>query len=470
MARPGALSGGMQEGLPALESRLAAGLAALEEPAAPWVPPLRAPDGGEALDVAILGAGMAGLAAGLALKREGVRRVLLLDAAAPGQEGPWVTYARMRTLRSPKHLAGPALGLPALTFRAWYTAQHGEPGWEALGKIPRGVWMDYLRWYAKVAALPIRSGVRITRITPEGEVFRLEYAGGAVFARHVVLATGRDGFGGPRLLPGFAAEGRGTAWVHSADAIDFAALRGRRVAVIGAGASAFDNAAEALEAGCAALRLLVRRPALPTVNASKAMDSRGHWHGWAGLPDAWKWRLLREVEGRQTPPPRESVLRLSRDPRTTLHLGRPVTGVAADGALQTPAGPLAVDFTILGTGFVHDPGLRPELRDIAPHIRLWRDAYAPPPAEADAGLGAAPYLDAGFGFTGSAPWVGRVHCFNCAATLSLGKLSGDVPAISGGAGVLARAICARLLAADIALHWQRLRSFDTPELLGDEWV
>jgi hypothetical protein len=31
----------------------------------------------------------------------------------------------MLTLRSPKQLIGPDLGVPSLTFRAWYEAQHG---------------------------------------------------------------------------------------------------------------------------------------------------------------------------------------------------------------------------------------------------------------------------------------------------------------------------------------------------------
>ncbi len=107
-----------ERGLAALEARLAAGLARLEEPAADWVPPTPAPDGGVALDVAVLGGGPAGLAAGLALKREGVVRTTLFDAAPAGLEGLWATFARMPALRSPKGLAGPALGLPELTFRA----------------------------------------------------------------------------------------------------------------------------------------------------------------------------------------------------------------------------------------------------------------------------------------------------------------------------------------------------------------
>ena len=186
-------------GLAALESCLAAGLARLQEPAPAWVPECRAPDGSVALDVAILGAGMAGLAAGFALKREGVARIALFDAADAGAEGPWATYARMRTLRSPKQLAGPALGLDDLTFRAWFEAQHGAEAWEALGKIPTAMWMEYLRWYRRVSGLEVRNGVGVARIEPAGALFRLALSeGGAVFARHVVLATGRDGLGGPR--------------------------------------------------------------------------------------------------------------------------------------------------------------------------------------------------------------------------------------------------------------------------------
>jgi FAD-dependent urate hydroxylase len=345
--------------------------------------------------------------------------------------------------------------------------------------------LDYLRWYRRVAGLDVRSGVRVAAIAPEGEgLFRLGLAdGAAAWARYVVLATGRDGLGGPRILPGFDPAWRGALWAHSSDAIGFAALRGRRVAVVGAGASAFDNAAEALEAGCAALTLLVRRPALlvrrpalPAVNASKALDSRGHAHGWASLPDAWRWRLMREVERRQTPPPREAVLRVARHPNAGLRLGCPVLGVARRGdalRLETPAGAAAADFVVLGTGFAQDLGLRPELAAVAPEIRLWRDAHAPPPGEEDPALGASPYLDEAFAFTprrpGRAPHLARLHAFNHAATLSLGKLSGDVPAISAGAGRLARGICARLLAADVEAHWRRLRDFGTPELLGDEW-
>jgi cation diffusion facilitator CzcD-associated flavoprotein CzcO len=464
-------------GLRALEERLAEALDRLQEPAPAWVPETRAPDGSVALDVAILGAGMAGLAAGFALKREGVGRVALFDPAPAGAEGPWATYARMRTLRSPKQLAGPALGLDALTFRAWFEAQHGAAAWEGLGKIPTGMWMDYLRWYRRVAGPDVRSGVGVARIEPAGALFRLPLTdGGLAFARHVVLATGRDGLGGPRILPGFDAAWRGRLWAHSADAIDFGALAGRHVVVVGAGASAFDNAAAALEAGCARMTLLLRRAALPRVNSSKALDSRGFWHGWFDLPPAWRWRLMLAVERRQTPPPAESVRRVAAHPNAALLTGAAVERVARDGealVLATPRGALRADFVILGTGFLQDAALRPELAAVAGDIRLWRDAYDPPEPERDAALGLNPWLDEGFAFTervpGRAPHLSRLHCFNFAATLSHGKVTGDVPAISVGAARLARAVCARLLAADVAEHAARHAAFAEPEILGDEW-
>ena len=51
--------------------------------------------------------------------------------AEEGREGPWVTYARMPTLRSPKDQTGPDLGLPALTFEAWYDATRGAGSFDA---------------------------------------------------------------------------------------------------------------------------------------------------------------------------------------------------------------------------------------------------------------------------------------------------------------------------------------------------
>jgi len=122
--------GGRPQGLEALAVEARRDFERMLFPAANWVPPVEAPDGRAALDVLIIGGGMCGQTAAFALARDGVRNIRVIDRAPRRREGPWGTYARMDTLRSPKHLTGPDLGFPALTFRAWYEAQHGADGWQ----------------------------------------------------------------------------------------------------------------------------------------------------------------------------------------------------------------------------------------------------------------------------------------------------------------------------------------------------
>jgi cation diffusion facilitator CzcD-associated flavoprotein CzcO len=466
-------------GLTALEARLKQDLAWLELPAKSWVP-RRVVVGAPVIDVVIVGAGMAGLVASGMLKRLGVDNQLVLDRAAAGQEGPWVSFARMRTLRSPKELTGPAMGLPALTFRAFYEAQFGEAAWTALDRAPRTLWMDYLVWYRKVLNLPVRNEVAVTRIHARADgLFALDglEAGETrqLLARHVVLATGRDGLGGafvPSLADGIDAR----FWAHSAEAIDFARLAGKRVSVVGAGASAMDNAAVALEAGAARLDLFIRRGDIPRINKFTGIGSQGVVHGFAGLPGEWKWRFLDHTLKAQTPPPRQSVLRVSAYKHAHFHLASPITELAACGdhlVVTTPKGRYATDFIIFATGFKIDFVLRPELAEFASHIRLWCDRFASPEGMDNPELETSPDLGESFEFLektpGTCPALSRLHCFNYPATLSHGKLSGDIPAISEGADRLARGIVRRLFVDDRERHFDNLKAFATPEIIGDEW-
>ena len=466
--------------LEALEARLRQDLAWLELPAKSWVPP-RIVDGQAVVDVVIIGAGMAGLVASAMLKRLGVANHIVLDKAPAGSEGPWVTFARMRTLRSPKQLTGPAMGLPALTFRAYYEALHGRDAWVALDRAPRETWMDYLVWYRRVLDLPVRNGVAVDAIRPRADalldvVCRHDGRSETMIARHVVLATGRDGLGGP-FVPSIAHRIERKFWAHTADPVDFAALRGKRVGVIGAGASAMDNAATALEAGAARLDLFVRRTDLPRINKFTGIGSQGVVHGFAGLPDDWKWRFLDYAMRAQTPPPRPSVLRVSAFPQAHLHLGSPIDGLQQEGdhiVVTTPKGSYPVDFLIFGTGFKVELTNRPELAAVASHIRLWRDRFPVPADMRNDELETSPDLGDAFEFLeaepGACPALARIHCFNFPATLSHGKLTGDIPAISEGADRLARGIVRALFVADRERHFADLQAFDTPELLGDEWA
>jgi cation diffusion facilitator CzcD-associated flavoprotein CzcO len=466
----------MSAGLAALEARLADELAFLQLPAPRWTPAL-VHDGEPVVDVAIVGAGMTGLALAAALVQRGVS-VVAYDEAPAGLEGPWATTARMETLRSPKQLAGPALGIPSLTFRAWFEAQFGRGAWDALDKIPRLQWMDYLRWYRAVLALPVRNGHRVTDIAPRADgLVELGVEAGdrsmRTWARRVVVATGRAGLGGP-ALPAFAERLPRTRWAHSSDDNDYAALAGLRVGVVGAGASAMDSAATALEAGAAHVHLLVRRADLPRINKGKGAGNPGFVAGYARLPDAWKWRIRHYINTQQVPPPRNSTQRVSRHANAHFHLGVSIVGVEERGDrlhVETSAGPIELDFLIFATGFKVDWRQRPMLARIAPCIRVWKDRYTPPAGDDDAELAESPDLGADFEFLprpgAVCPGLERVHCLSYPATLSLGVISGDIPAISEGALQLADKLAGLLYAEDVALHYARMEAYAEPEILGD---
>ncbi|MBM3569682.1 MAG: NAD(P)/FAD-dependent oxidoreductase [Alphaproteobacteria bacterium] len=462
----------------ALDARLHIDLARLNYPGRDWVEPRAGPDGARALDVAIVGAGMVGLSLAHGLIREGVRHIACLDAAEAGREGPWVTFARMETLRSPKHLTGPDLGLAGLTFRAWFEARRGATAWDELGKIDRRDWMDYLMWYRRMLDLPVRNRVRIARIRPQSSgLFRLEHDGGAVFARKVVLATGREGAGGRRWPAVVPRDLGADLLAHSADAIDFARLAGKHVGILGAGASAFDNAAAALEAGAAAVDQFCRSPHLAQVNKFKALSYPGPLNGHYRLGDAERWRFIHHALAAQVPPPRETMARLDRFSGFQLHFASSWTRVERRGdrvRVETTAGDYEFDFVILGTGFTADLAMRPELAALADKIALWRDRYAPPSDLADDELGRFPYLDAGFAFqekrAGEAPFLADIHCFNHGCLPSHGAIAGDIPGLGTAVERLTRRLVEDLFAADRAAHWSRLVAADERELAGTKWA
>jgi len=478
-------------GLAALEARLQDDLNALNWfSAAPWTASCvqQSPALGDTQklhDVLIVGGGQAGLALSAALAQNGIAAVLL-DQAEADFEGPWATTARMQTLRSPKELLGPALGLPSLTFRAWFIAQWGADAWQALDKIDRLHWMQYLRWYRRVMRCDVRNRRRVSgvELQTDGSVavqvvqMQTPHAPPQTWrTRHLVLATGRDGLGG-RSVPDFMQGIDARFWAHSGDALDYTQLAGQHIGVIGVGSSAMDCAATALECGAASVDLIARRATLARVNKSKAAGLPGLTHGHYTLAAAQKWRLRHYIDSQQVPPPHGSTLRVSRHANAYFHFDCAVQAVAQQGNalhVQTKQGTFVFDFLLLATGFAVDWAQRPEWAAIAPHVRCWADAFAPPAGQHSADLAAHPWLGAAFEFQARDPdfphraALEHIHCFCYPAVLSHGAVSGDIPNISDGAGTLARAIASALYREDCDWHFARLQAFAEPEIDGSEW-
>lgn len=464
---------------PSHDAAVARDLEELGLPADNWPVPVPGPDGRPVRDVLVVGAGMNGIAAAASLTFKGVRNIAVIDAAAPGREGPWLTYARMGTLRSPKTLPGPALGIPSLTYRAWHEARFGIADWEALYKIPNALWAQYLSWLQRVLALPVTHRLALTRLEPAGCLLRATLAGEdggrAVFARRVVLATGRRGAGGD-AWPDFVDRGLAPALAaHTNDDINFARLRGKSIAIVGGGASAWDNAATALEQGAARVDMYVRRAVLPQVNKGRGSAYPGFMVGWQGLPDATRWRIMVYLDEVQSPVPHETIHRALAQAGFHIHLGTPVVAVGRgdDGVALRVGGdpePRRHDFVIVATGFAIEPRAVPELAAFADDIATWGDRYAPPPELRRDHLARYPYLGPGFELAervpGRQPLLSHIHLVNHGSFLSHTAIASDIPGVNIAAERVSTAITQSLFAEDIAQLAAQLEAFDEPELEG----
>lgn len=469
------MSGTKSIGLPALEAELARQLALISHGGADWTTPRRHADG-HVHDVVIVGGGQSGLAAAFGLLRERVSNILVIDDNPAGYEGPWETYARMLTLRTPKELNPIDFGIPALSYRAWWEAQYGAAGWAAVCKIARGDWMAYLRWYRRVLALPVRNEARLTLVEPLGDgLHRLHIDGQpSLLARKVVLATGIQGGGAWHVPPLVADALPPHLYAHTSAPIDYAALAGKRVAILGGGASAFDNANAALALGVAEAHVFIRRTMLPRINPIRLMERVGFTGRYPALDDAAKYAVMTSFLGHNQPPTNDTFERAAARPGFMLHLGAPWLSVATAGAgarVTTPAGTHDFDFLVLSTGLVSDPALRPELRLVAGRIARWRDRFASAGA-AHPLIDAHPYLGDGFDLlprdAADAAMLHGLFAFNYSALVSLGLSAAALSGLRTALPRLVKGVTDQLFLDDREALVAALIDYDEHEFVG-EW-
>lgn len=471
------------DSLRALESQIGADMDTLRHPTEQWITPRTHPSGKHVYDVVIVGAGQSGLAISSALLRDRVDNIVVFDRRRQGSEGPWNTTARMRTLRTPKHLPGIELGVPSLTPRAWFIARYGQEEWEKLDKMPKEDWQEYLLFCRRVLGLPVENETAVTSLAWNDGLFRValtrpDGAEDEVFARYVVLATGVDGSGDwhvPEFITNALPRSR---YAHAGEAIDFSRLKGKRVAVLGAGASAFDNASTALEAGAAEAVVCLRRKEIQRINPQHWMGKAGFLRHFADLNDDWKWRFMRHMFNYNIPAPQDAYNRLSRLAGAQIRQNagwravRPVKGREGDEVeIETTSGDtIRTDFLIAAVGFVVDFRLRPELEEFHHAIALWRDRYVPPKGEEDPAISSYPYLGPDFEMIekvpGTAPYLGRIRNFSYGSFVSMGLSGAAISGLKFSVLRLVSGLTRSLFLEEVPALHQSFTSYAVPELVG----
>lgn len=414
-------------------------LALLAYPDRPWVVPLPGIGARSVHDVIIVGGGQAGLAAALALRRDGVQRVLVLDSRPAGQEGVWENFARMTHLRTPKATVGIEGGVPSLSAPSFYKAAWGEEAWARIDRIERPRWMAFLRWFRHAAGLDVANNQVVVGLGPgedpvngpvELQVVESHDPSAAprtLLARHVVLATGFDGCGAWHVPSHIAQAVAPERLNHSNEPIDFAALAGKRVGILGHGASAFDNACVVLEHGAKSVDLCFRREHIPTVNPHRRLEFAGFLKHFFELDDLTRWSTNRFFEVHDQPPTQNGWDRAHSFAQFRVHAASPWLHVQDDGhtvEVRTPHNQFRFDHVICATGAAVDYEARAELRTLGPLVQRWRHVFTPPTSLYSESLAEYPYLGPGFEYQPLDPaaqgWVRRVKAFNFSSVVSMG--------------------------------------------------
>ena len=462
----------MTEAEQALAHSVRQELASLSYPNRPWVHPVNV-NGMPCADVLVIGGGQSGLAIAHGLRRDGVSNVAVLDARPAGQEGVWEHFARMSELRTPKEQTGIEFGQPSLSVKAWHAARYGAAAWETFARVPRQDWMAYLRWYRDTLDLPIENDVTVTDIGagPTKGTVAVETSRGVRFTRSVVLATGFEGAGAWRIPAVVTESLPPDRYDHACTPIDFDRFAGKRIGILGHGASAFDAAVVALRSGAASVDLCFRRAALPVVNPHRFLDAPGLMAHWAALTDRVRWNIARHMRLFDQPPGVASFQAAVTLPGFRMHAGSPWQAVSLDGAeivVATSRHRFRFDHVICATGYGFDLAARAELRRLAPSVVLWRDRFEPPPEEASPELGAYPYLEEGYGLIPRDPgldWISRVHAFNFAAFVSMGPHSTSISGHKYALPRLVRSLVRRLFLEQEGALLAALRAYDELDLM-----
>ena len=259
------------------------------------------------------------------------------------------------------------------------------------------------------------------------------------FARHVVLATGREGTGG-RLCPDFRrCDSRAADHARSSIPLTTSTSHGLPGDALPSWAPMRRHSTTPptrSRAGAEAVAMFCRRPFLPQVNKARWMGFSGFQNGFPALDYASRRRLDATLARCRCRRPTSSSRRCTR--HKDFHYILPSPGRTSLPARRRyrrhrEAGGETYDAAIFATGFAVDPSSCPELAAFRDSILLWGDRVGATEAGRNPVAARFPYLGLGFEFTervpGLCPSLSRSACHQLWRREGR-ALAGDIPGLN----------------------------------------
>ena len=190
-------------------------------------------------EVAVIGAGPAGIAMAISLQNRGIRPLVVERAGEVAAS--WRTrYDRLKlnTGRQFSHLPG----------RSY---PKGTPTFPTRDQV-----IEHFDTHARQAAVSLQFDTAVNRIEQRPVGWRLQTSNGDIDARHVVVATGLMH---TPTTPQWVGEFTGEV-LHSSQYRNPSSFRGRRVLVVGSGSSGMEIAHDLATGGAAKVWMAVRTP------------------------------------------------------------------------------------------------------------------------------------------------------------------------------------------------------------------
>ena len=318
-------------------------------------------------DVAIIGAGPYGLSLAAHLRERGIaHRIYGRAMATWSNHMPAGMHLKSEGFASTLYAPNDAFALRD------YCRERDLPYRDIGLPVPVETFTAYGREFAKRYA-PELDERNVIGLVPRGDGFELRLADGErISAKRVVVAVGISRFA---YLPAEFAALPKSALTHASEHHDLAGFAGKRVAVIGAGASAVDIAA-ILQAHGAETHLVARIPKIlyldPPDERTPSLLTRLRWPV-TGIGTGWKAKFFEDLPHVfHRLPERMRIATVKKkyaamacwftreqiDGKVSEHLGATIAGIdlAAEGVRLTltrhgGTTELVVDHVIAGTGY-----------------------------------------------------------------------------------------------------------------------